>query len=278
MSDENTETVEQKEDQARGMGWVPESEWEGEPPKGGFRSAEEFVERGETDPSIARESKRNQELDRRLKDSDARAQARDKAHDEALTEVRKTLADFRDHHEKVDKRAYDRAMKDIRATQRKAVEDGDVEAFDKAEEEVKDLVKEATPKTNGKDATVTTDAAGKADFDAWHKDNDWYDDDVEATQYAESILPIMGRKYPTSRGREFYDKVGEEVRKQFPEKFGNPRRKQPSTVAGAGDGPSGSRGGKTYADLPPEAKAACDGFVKEKLLTKEQYVKEYDWS
>jgi hypothetical protein len=30
--------------------------------------------------------------------------------------------------------------------------------------------------------------------------------------------------------------------------------------------------------LPSEAKAACDRFVKQKLMTREQYVADFDWN
>jgi len=41
--------------------------------------------------------------------------------------------------------------------------------------------------------------------------------------------------------------------------------------------PTVSSGKKSYGNLPPEAKAACDKFVKQGLMTKEAYVAEYDW-
>jgi hypothetical protein len=34
-------------------------------------------------------------------------------------------------------------------------------------------------------------------------------------------------------------------------------------------------GGKSYAALPDDAKKACDRFVKQGLMTKEQYIKDY---
>ena len=37
----------------------------------------------------------------------------------------------------------------------------------------------------------------------------------------------------------------------------------------------GSTSKKSYADLPAEAKQACDKFVKQGLLSKDQYVKDY---
>ena len=34
---------------------------------------------------------------------------------------------------------------------------------------------------------------------------------------------------------------------------------------------------RTYADLPADAKKACDQFVKDKIMTREQYLEIYEW-
>ena len=62
-----------------------------------------------------------------------------------------------------------------------------------------------------------------------------------------------------------------------PDKFKNPRRQQAAAVEGAGGSTYRSGGVKGYADLPPEAKAACDKFVNQKLITQKQYLAEYEW-
>ena len=67
--------------------------------------------------------------------------------------------------------------------------------------------------------------------------------------------------------------------KEYPDKFGNPRREQASSVAEPGSQAPRPKKGKTYDDLPPEAKAACDKFVRTiPGYKREDYVKEYDWS
>ena len=44
-----------------------------------------------------------------------------------------------------------------------------------------------------------------------------------------------------------------------------------------GNGTRVVKGKKSYENLPSEAKAACDKFVKQGLMTREEYVKEFEW-
>ena len=98
------------EARARRMGWKPEAEWQGEPPKDGFRTAEEFVEHGTAELSILRE--RNKKLDTQLVERDKR-----------LDEMSGTLAEFKEFASKSEERAYKRAKKDLQAKQRQAMAD-----------------------------------------------------------------------------------------------------------------------------------------------------------
>jgi hypothetical protein len=73
--------------------------------------------------------------------------------------------------------------------------------------------------------------------------------------------------------------VKNRTKKEYPDKFGNPRREQASSVAEPGAQPTRQKKGKTYDDLPAEAKAACDKYVRNiPKYTREDYVKDYDWS
>jgi hypothetical protein len=67
--------------------------------------------------------------------------------------------------------------------------------------------------------------------------------------------------------------VADQIRKEFPHKFENPRRREPAAVEGGGA--QRGKGAKGWADLPPEAKAAGERFERQKLLTKEAYAKQY---
>jgi hypothetical protein len=65
------------------------------------------------------------------------------------------------------------------------------------------------------------------------------------------------------------------VKAKFPDKFENPRRKAAMHEGGGARGES--KRGKSYANLPADAKATCDRFVKKGLMTKEAYVDAYEW-
>jgi hypothetical protein len=68
---------------------------------------------------------------------------------------------------------------------------------------------------------------------------------------------------------------------EFPSKFGTKKKVTSNgspVESGSGRQSRQSPSSKSYENLPPEAKAACDRFVKQKLMTKEQYVSEYDWN
>ena len=85
--------------------------------------------------------------------------------------------------------------------------------------------------------------------------------------------------------QERLDAITDAVKKKFPEYFGEKKvesttdtRKRSSAVEeGGGEGPPASGGKKTYADLPKEAKAVCDELVAEGILTKDDYVKNFQW-
>jgi hypothetical protein len=62
------------------------------------------------------------------------------------------------------------------------------------------------------------------------------------------------------------------------DKFG--KKQNSSSRVESGSGRQGRSGGssQSYDNLPAEAKAACDRFVKQKLMTREQYVADFDWN
>jgi hypothetical protein len=58
-----------------------------------------------------------------------------------------------------------------------------------------------------------------------------------------------------------------------PERLGKQtKQKARSPVEAAAPSSPNNKNDKGYASLPPEAKAACDDFVKQKLMTREEYV------
>ncbi len=247
---------------AAGMGWAPEDDWRGDPEK--WVDAPTFIRTG---PEILKKTLERQ--------------------DGQLAETRKLLDDFKGFHNKVEERAYNRAMTDLKAEQRQAVEDGDTAAFDGAQAKIDELGEEAKPadtETRTDQQTADNDPA----FIAFKAANPWYGTDVEMTLYAEKdAAPIIGR---THQGQQLYDAIGVEIRRKFPDKFTNTRRRRPASVEAAGSGGERRGNGQGYADLPADAKTACDRYIKEGMFAgpdkkplpvdqaRAKYVEQYDWS
>ena len=61
--------------------------------------------------------------------------------------------------------------------------------------------------------------------------------------------------------------------------FGKKKKTPQGPESGAGRaGRSASRNtGRSYEDLPSDAKSACDKYVKQKLMTRDEYLQAYDW-
>jgi hypothetical protein len=88
-------------------------------------------------------------------------------------------------------------------------------------------------------------------------------------------------EFPDLKGKEFLKKMDEVLQEEFPDRFKTGKeRKGPAVESGAGGrGGGGNRNAKSYDNLPSEAKAACDRFVKTiPKYTREDYLAEYDWS
>lgn len=181
------------------------------------------------------------------------------------------LVDFQENQKD---KAVKKAITKLQAEKKDAITEGDhekVEAIDKQIEEEGE--KPASDKSKPKPSPV---------FDDWHDDNKWYDDkrigakaDLLFDQYANT-----GRFTTDDAGhREILDIVTEEIKQLFPDTFTNPNKKKPAEVSGGGPSPDRSNNSnKSYADLPADAKAACDEFcVSIPGYTKEKYLEIYEW-
>lgn len=239
--------VNEVEDKARRMGWVPKDDFKGDPDR--WRPADEFVRRGENELPIMRERLRHQ--------------------DKQLLDLKKTIKDFAEYHSKVEQKAYERAYTELKQRQVEAVSAGDAQAFVKIDKEIEELRAEASqgPKVQLPEETAEENPVYKE----WHSRNKWFQQDPDLTAYANSMALYFQKK--DLPYEEFLEAVEKKVKAEFPAKFENPRRNSAPSVEAATAAPK--KGGKSYADLPADAKKACDDFVKEKLTTRDAYVKRY---
>lgn len=247
------------EHEARQLGWVPEEDFRGDKSK--WRSAEEFVERGREILPILKKNKEDLLAKNSLLEAD-------------LAEMKSTLNEFKEYRKTDQDRMYKQALADLKSKKKDAIESGDGELVVELDDAIDDL------KTAQREepAPKKPNNPNQPDpiFVQWANENEWYQ--KPALQHAANAAGIdVQELFPHLRGKEFLDKVTELVQGRYPEKFGNSRRSSASMAEGSGE-VSGTRSKpkkQSYESMPEDARTQCDKFVKQKMLTKEEYVRDY---
>lgn len=249
---------EQVEAEARQMGWKPQEEFKGDPDK--WIDAETFVERGKTVLPILR--KDNEKLHGhigQLTEQVSHLQG-------LLTESQESIKALMEFHDQDAKRRVDAAIRKVKSELTSAQAAGDHEAVAELTDQLVDLkaaAKEEKPASKKPDGEDHGGVAPKKDFSKepwfvqWRSENSWYGNDQVKTAVANSIAMRLRAEGDTSMNEAFLNKVAEQTERELAQYGGGGRAAQ-RVEAGAGRGNGGGGGSKTYADLPADAKAACD--------------------
>ena len=260
MAEEKEEQQKLVEDRAKLQGWVPKEEFRGDVER--WKPADEFLKVGEDRWPVQNE--RIKTLESRLSSTLEKLDRQDKS-----------IKDFVEFQKGRDQRAVETAKRELKEEQLQAVKDSDQNKFIELDKKITELDKQPE-----KDSKKDEEAEIPPGYPEWCAENEWYETDFEMTAYADQVAGIIRRKKKDLHGKAFFEKVGEAVKNKFPENFKNPNREKVGAVEGAGGEGNEIGGGKKqiYSNLPPEAKAACDMYVKDiPGFTKEQYCKDYGW-
>lgn len=254
------------EQEARSQGWVDKDEFRGS--ETDWVDAETFVRRGKEIMPVLR--KNNEKLLQRLAKAEKDA--------EEARNVAKEFQKFQKENYERKVQDYEAQLSQLKQAKKEAISVGDGDravAIDDQIDDIKeqrDIAKlEANRPEPQVQATTTADPA----LNTWLEKNSWFGTDLKKTGIANGLGEAIRRENPGLVGKEFLDKLDEEmnallgqpVQRQAPQ---NPVEGRSNTR------PSGTKR-QSYDNLPAEAKAACDRFVKQGLMTKEQYVAEYSW-
>jgi len=258
--EDNTAEV---ESEARQMGWVPEGEFRGDKSK--WRSADEFVERGREILPIVLKNK--EEL-----------LHKNKALENELRELKVAVDEFKEYRKSDKERMYKQAIADLKDKKKEAIEDGNgglAVELDDAIDEIKVAQQELQQAPTKKEPEANPPAP---EFVEWVQSNDWYAKNAMLQHAANAAGIEIGQEFPGLQGKKFLDKVTERVKERYPEKFGNPRRESAGQVEGGNTTQSRTTKKQSYNNLPQEARDACDRFVKQGIMSQEEYVKGYEWN
>jgi len=224
-------------------GWVPKDEWTGDPDK--WVDAPQFVlKAAEILPQLTADLK------------EARAE---------IKSVKKAVADSAKFISAAEKKAYDRGVLEATARLEAAASIGDVEGVRNATQEIVDLSREAV-------AAKPAEAEANPDFAEWVAANPWWGKDKPLTAATEAIGQEVAAEGYT--GKAQIKEVDKRIREAFPNKFTNPNRSTAAAVEGLGSARRAT--GKTYSDLPPEAREMVTFFEKNtKGFSRDKYIKDY---
>jgi len=245
-----TEEVEVK---AREMGWAPKEEFRGDPEK--WIDAETFVKRGEELMPLLKAN------NKRLSDDLNAVRSELRETKDLLKASAESIEALKEFNSNIVRREAKEKQKELKEALVEAKREGDVEKEVEITEQLQEhtaALKDAEKKAgNGEGKpkeSSADDYTQNPDWKAWVKENEWFSRDKRKTALALGIADDLKSNPETANltGKAFLDKVSEEVEKIF----GGPRTGL-DKVEGGGRGTS-KGGGKSFADLPEEARQACE--------------------
>jgi len=259
------------ESEARAQGWVAKEEFRGS--ETDWVDAETFVRRGREIMPILR--KNNEKLLKELQEAK-----------KAAEEARSAAREFKEFQkEQFERKTYEleEQLQQLKQAKREAINQGEGDravaiddAMDSLKEE-KEVARQELKKAE-EAAKAPPQVTQEPELNEWLERNAWFGKDTRLTGMANGLGAELRKENPNLVGKAFLEKLDQELAEVMPEKFG--KKRTPNPMDGAPNGtsrPAKAGGKKSYDNLPPEAKAACDRFVKQKLMTKEDYVRDYDW-
>ena len=169
------------EDVARKKGWKPKDEYSGD----AWVDAEEFVKR---EPLFERIKQQSSEV----------------------KELRKTIENMAGHFKKVQDVAVQKAIADLKAQKKEAIETGDVSRVEKIEEEI-----EAQKQIKEEPASVEI----KPEIKEWVAKNPWFDTKPDMQKFAISFNKAYIADNPNATLSEALGETAEAVKARFPEAF-----------------------------------------------------------
>jgi hypothetical protein len=259
---------------AKDLGW--QENYSGDKPK---KTAREYLNYAEEALPVIKAN--NQKL---MKSLNERDQTLTTLQNE-LAEQKRILKALTEDSEAASKQRQEGQLDSLKAQLIEANREGDFEAVAEIQErmldlktELKALKQKPVEQTSTQQATVP-----KADpvFAQWLNENTWMKDE-ELAAAASTIgarlvreATSMGEVPP--RGRVLLDKVAELMDNKFHVLKGSTVDKVDGGSNSSGTGRSSSKSGRRYAELPREAREACEAQAHSRVGPGKRYAKLEDW-
>jgi len=270
MSDDLEVNVE-VEKNARHFGWVSKDEFRGN--ESDWVDAETFEKRGKEINPILRAN--NERLKKELEGT------REK-HDKEIAELRAATEEFKtfqkDSFERKQKQLQDELLS-LKDQRKEAIREGDADLVVELEDRIEEAKEEASKKLEVREVEKAPEVQQlDPSLTEWIEGNKWFGTDIESTEIVNGLGASIRRQFPTLKGKDFLNKLDERIEDVLPKLRGNPNQERSAVDSSTTRGSSTTKK-KSYDNLPADAKAACDKFIKQDLFkSRQEYVDLYDWS
>jgi hypothetical protein len=247
------------EAEARQQGWKPLEEYEGNPAH--WRDAQEFLEFGQRMNPILR--KNNEELKKQIQEIKGQ-----------FDQYKNTASEIIRMQKEQVKKEYDSQINFLKSQIKAARAAGDYDVAAEFEEQY-DQLKENAPEfpSERPQAQTQPTLVSQDEYAVWAQENPWAEKDRGLSAAVTGLAIQYGNQ--GMRGTALLKAVEQEIKEQFPEKFASRKRANMVEAPSGGSGPR-STGKVSYERLPTDAKAQCDQFVRDKLGSREDYLKLYN--
>jgi len=252
------------EEQATELGWTPQEAWveKGNDPEK-WRDAEQFLEFGEQNAKFVRRSLQK-DFDKQLEEIKGSFETR-------LQGIEKTSKTAMEKADYIAKQEQDTLRAQLQLARDQAASNDDLKAYSEASEQLQRMDIEPMP------GPAQVENPSAAAFNK--KMVPLIMANTEVRTFADVTAAMINRDNPNIDPADFYKELETQIKDEFSDRNEYARffgKKPKAAKVDTSDTPPESSG-KTYADLPPEAKKACDGYVADENLnmTREDYISSY---
>lgn len=263
---ESTTNYEQK---AGEIGWTPLEKFRGDPEK--FVDAKTFYEKAEHVLPIVKKQRDESRADA-AQSKIAYAELK-KEVESIKSDAKEAIAFMRVGIE----REYQSKIDVLKQAKAVAVSEGDGTAVNRIDDQIDDLKdKKKEEKEKVVEKVESQVPQLHPDFMKWVDENKWYTTDAKLKKKAD-MLGVSYAEDERLTGPELWEAVKADIVKLYPDKFEDVTERIGAVRGGKTSSATNSKA-KTFANLPSEAQAACDKWVKQGLVkNRDQYLQHYEW-
>ena len=182
------------------------------------------------------------------------------------------------HNKQTAQKAYDKAVRDLKAEKKLAAKEEDLERVIEIDDQLDELqqVKKEADAAEPVVQPGLTEEDFRVAYQEFVTENVWYGRRPEMTADAEAIYDLYSRKNPNALPEDRFEHVKAEMRKQYPDDFGNQNRRKAAAVSTPSKSGTPTKAKKySLNDVDEADRAIANTLIRSGTMTEEEYLADY---